>query len=152
MNTLLVKNPSNRYGLMAVLLNIFLIGILFGRTMTPQNEQSIWYYGLGAVLILYVVYALILLLQQFSKPKEVHLEPTALRIGNHLLETDDIDEIRVGGRFATVIAIKPKGKKVVPLRYCFSFANNEDEGIVSLGTWAEAHQIAMINRQFMRWI
>lgn len=150
MNTLIVKKPSNRHGLIGVLLITVLMGIMFSG-MTPQAQKGFLYYEVGAIFILGIVCGLIMLFQQFAKPKELHLEATVLRIGADVLEIDNIDEIRVGGRHHTVIGVKLKGKTIVPTRYCFSFTEHEDEDIIALSKWADANGIALINRPFMRW-
>ncbi|MEW4369638.1 hypothetical protein [Paenibacillus kandeliae] len=150
MNTLIVKKPSNRHGLIGLLLITVLMGILFSG-MTTQAQKGFLYYEVGAIFILGIVCGLIMLVQQFRKPKEMRLESTGLRIGTDMLKTDEIDEIRVGGRYDTIIGIKPKGKTIVPSRYCFSFTDHEDEDIIALSKWADANGIPMINRPFIRW-
>lgn len=73
-------------------------------------------------------------------------------VNGHALPAQEIKVIMKMGHFNSVIGIKPKGKKIVPLRLCFRFASNEDQGIMDLKEWAVANNIKMVNKEFMSWL
>lgn len=106
-----------------------------------------------AILALYCLVALVWsLYSAFKKPTELQLGPGKLRLNGRTLEAKEIKVIMKRGYFTPVLGIKPFGKAIVPVPLSFRFCGDEEQGLADLLAWAERNKIAVIHKEFIRWI
>lgn len=104
------------------------------------------------IFLVYFVLLLLTVVRALRKPTELSIDENTILVNGYALAAQDIKVIMKMGYFNPVIGIKPKGKRIVPLRLCFSFAANEDQGIMDMKEWAAANNVKMINKDFMSWL
>ncbi|AIQ42189.1 hypothetical protein MKZ24_17975 [Paenibacillus sp. FSL R7-0297] len=104
--------------------------------------------GVAVTIIGILIYRLL----TFSRAFVIEIKPEVLQIKNTEIEAGKVKKIFIKGYFKPVIAVKPKANLLVPYKYCFCFADKEDQGIKDLKDWAEQHQIKVLHKRFTRWL
>lgn len=99
------------------------------------------------VLLIWMIY------RSIKKPTEMLIHDDKIEVNGHTIQANEIKVIMRMGYFKPVFGIKPYGKWIVPMPYCFSFANDEDRGTKDLFTWAEKNEVKVqVDKFFRRWI
>ncbi|GLX68651.1 hypothetical protein MU1_29960 [Paenibacillus glycanilyticus] len=149
-----IKNPSGRsiIGCMIILsLNsIFQIINQFNNPIHPVNNFFLSFSSL--MLLVYVSVIFIAIFRARKKPTELYLHDERIQLNGLSVDAKDIKVMMIMGYFRPVIGIKPHGKKIVPLKMCFKFPEDEDKGIADLTKWAETNKVKLVKRDFIRWI
>ena len=99
-----------------------------------------------------IIHVLVLLIRWLSKPIVLTLEPGALQVGANKLTIDQMECIMIREDFRSIVGIKPKGKRIPPMRYVFRFVGDQDKGLHELEKWADLHHVQFKYKRFMRWI
>ncbi|WP_222708548.1 hypothetical protein [Paenibacillus sp. N3.4] len=99
----------------------------------------------------YVMIFIISLIRTMQKPVTLCLNDRGLVIDKTETCTQSIKAILISGK---IIGVKPVGKKIVPLRYCFEFADedNQVDALEAMMDWANQHHIPVRKTAFVRWI
>ncbi|WNS44692.1 hypothetical protein [Paenibacillus sp. MMS20-IR301] len=100
------------------------------------------------MIIVILLYRLMMFRRRFT----LAIRPEDLQVKNATIAAERIKRIYVKGYFKPVIAVKPRGRLMVPYKYCFSFADQEDQAIKELKAWAGQHQIEVRGSGFARWL
>lgn len=105
---------------------------------------------------LYLAFAIIYLLiitapvaRRLLRPRLLLLHSKVLIIKNNRIETTDIRHIYIQGD--SIIGIKPKKNRMVPIDLCFEFCNNNTE-IATFIEWAKNNNIEVNHKTFFKWI
>ncbi|WP_336773378.1 hypothetical protein [Paenibacillus sp. MMO-58] len=151
-----VKNPTRLKNIIvfsvACLIWLFII-IHYWRDYSSRDRTDFLLFNSNSLIFLFYFVLLILtVVRALRKPTELSINEDTILVNGHVLTAQDIKVIMKMGYFNPVIGIKPKGKRIVPLRWCFSFAVNEDQGIMDVKEWAAANNIKMVNKDFMSWL
>ncbi|SFD77960.1 hypothetical protein SAMN05216378_1394 [Paenibacillus catalpae] len=104
------------------------------------------------VFFTYLIILIISIIRALNKPTELSILPDEIQINGRTILAKEIKVIINMGYFRPVIGIKPIGKMVVPVKLCFRFLENGDQGIADIKGWAAANKIKMVNRDFMTWL
>ncbi|WP_041613466.1 hypothetical protein [Paenibacillus sp. JDR-2] len=151
-----VKNPTRLKNIIvfsaALLFWLFLVIHYWRDYLGRDRAEFLLLYSNSLVFLFYFVLLILTVIRALRKPTELSINENIIQLNGHTLPAQDIKVIMKMGYFSPVIGIKPKGKKIVPLRLCFSFAMHEDQGIMDLKEWAAAHNIKMVNKDFMSWL
>ncbi|WP_127492334.1 hypothetical protein [Paenibacillus glycanilyticus] len=151
-----VKNPTRLKNMIvfsvACLIWLFII-IHYWRDYSSRDRWEFLLLNSNSLIFLFYFVVLILtVFRALRKPTELSIHENTILVNGHTIAARDIKVIMKMGYFNPVIGIKPKGKWIVPLPLCFSFAVNEDQGIMDVKEWAAANNIKMVNRDFMSWL
>ncbi len=103
-------------------------------------------FSIVAAVLLVTVY------RALQKPTELQLEKGRILLRGRTLPAEDIRVIMLSGYFSPVIGIKPYGKRIVPVPFCFRFAQDEDEGHDDLIKWAKDNEVKLVYKRFIRWL
>ena len=87
-----------------------------------------------------------------QKPVELKLEKGRVLLRGRTLPAEDIRVIMLSGYFSPVIGIKPYGKRIVPVPFCYRFPKDEDEGHDDLIKWAKDNEVKLVYKRFIRWL
>ncbi len=101
------------------------------------------FFIVAAVLLVTVYRAL-------QKPVELQLEKGRVLLRGHTLPAEDIRVIMINGYFSPLIGIKPYGKRIVPVPFCFRFVR--DQGQDDLIKWAKDNGVKLVYKRFFRWL
>ncbi|TCM96390.1 hypothetical protein EV294_105257 [Paenibacillus sp. BK033] len=151
-----VKNPTRLKNMIvfsvASLIWLFII-IHRWRDYSSRGETELLILDSNSfIFLVYIVLLILTVIRALRKPNGLSMHENAILVNGHTLSAQEIKVIMKMGYFNPVIGIKPKGKKIVPLRLCFSFAANEDQGIMDLKEWAAANNVKMVDKDFMSWL
>ncbi|MCK9861134.1 hypothetical protein [Paenibacillus sp. ATY16] len=151
-----VKNPTRLKNIivfsLACLIWLFII-IHYWKDYSSRGKTEFLLMDSNSIIFLvYFVLLLLTVVRALRKPTELSIDENTILVNGYALAAQDIKVIMKMGYFNPVIGIKPKGKRIVPLRLCFSFAANEDQGIMDMKEWAAANNVKMINKDFMSWL
>ncbi|WP_181593076.1 hypothetical protein [Paenibacillus sp. YN15] len=87
-----------------------------------------------------------------KKPTELRLDKGAVLLNGRTLQAEEIRVIMKMGYVWPVIGIKPYGKRIVPVPFCFRFAKDGKQGLEDLEKWAEDNGVKMTRKAFTRWL
>ncbi|MCM3628419.1 hypothetical protein M3194_13705 [Paenibacillus glycanilyticus] len=117
-----------------------------------DTEDIIVLFFQTLLLLMYYGSLILTLYRGFKKPTELYMNPDEITVNGRTIQANEVKVVMKMGYFRPVIGIKPIGKKVVPLKLCFKFSENEDQGISDIQSWAETNRIKIVNQDFMTWL
>ncbi|MEK4005946.1 hypothetical protein [Paenibacillus sp. FSL H3-0333] len=145
------KRPAELPATISVLaLMVFWICYFLRFDRTTPLKYLLVYLVVGIAIA--VAGIMIYRLLTFNRAFNIEIRPEALQIKNREIEASAIKRIFIKGDFIPVIAVKPRANLLVTYKYCFRFAEQEDQGIRALTEWAERHQIEVVHKKFVRWL
>lgn len=103
-------------------------------------------------LLLCVIFLLVTVYRILQRPTELRLEEGRVRLKGRILQAEDIRVIMIRGYFSPLIGIKPYGKRIVPVPFCFRFARDQDHGHDDLIKWAKDNEVKLVYKRFIRWL
>lgn len=145
------KRPAELLATISVIaLMLFWIGYILRFDRTTPLEHFLVYLvsGIAIVNIGIMIYRLL----TFNRAFNIEIRPEVLQIKDIEIEASAIKRIFIKGYFMPVIAVKPRAYLLVTYKYCFRYAEQEDQGIRALTEWAEHHQIEVVHKKFVRWL
>ncbi|WP_237566396.1 hypothetical protein [Paenibacillus sp. EZ-K15] len=132
---------------------LILIAILFGNIIRGHEEKDIFYYVWIVWLVLCTaVFVIIVYRTYVMKPSLMEMDQDGIVINGTEIKAEAVACLLINDDKKRVIGIKPKGRKLVPLKLCFTFAEEQTEAIRQLETWAQEHHVKISKRFFMRWM
>ncbi|MGO4791751.1 hypothetical protein AB4124_30535 [Paenibacillus sp. 2KB_20] len=145
-----VSAPS---GVRLMISMLILIAILLGNIMRHHGERDVFYYFCiiwsvfcSAVFIISVYRTYLM------KPGVMEMAQEGIVINGTVINAEAVKCLLINHDRKPVIGIKPKGHKIVPLKFCFQLAEDQAEGIRQLETWAQERQVKVSKGFFMRWL
>lgn len=102
----------------------------------------IWIVVCTAILVFLILNAL-------RKAADIKWGAGLLLIRNEAIPANKIQSIHIDG---SLVGIKLKGKRIVPLRLCFKFIDHREQSMKQLGRWAEENGIKLDYGLFMKWM
>jgi hypothetical protein len=146
-----VKNPSGIK--MIICMTVLLVYWLYHLIDLLHEKASVERLSTPIIiLLLYLIPLVLILYRTTRKPTELSIVDNKILVKERIIHAEEIKVIMIMGYFRPTIGIKPYGKKVVPLHLCFRFAEKEDKGNADLAIWAEANNVKIVYKDFMRWI
>jgi hypothetical protein len=127
------------------------IRIWSGTSWTDKGDVIALFFNL-VVFLGYLAILLITLFRVLKKTTMIYINQDEILVNGRTIQAQEIKVIMKMGYFSPVIGIKPHGKKAVPVKLCFRFSENEDQGIADLKRWAALNEIKMVNKDFMTWL
>lgn len=132
---------------------LILIAILLGNIIRGHEEKDIFYYVWIVWLVLCsAVFVIIVYRTYVMKPGLMEMDQDGIVINGTEINAEAVKCLLINHDRKPVIGIKPKGCKIVPLKFCFQLAEDQAEGIRQLETWAQERQVKVSKRFFMRWM
>lgn len=136
-------------------IGFIIINIVQFRSLQHRGEDayldfSFWIQGVYILLFMFIFGTA--LYRALSKPFELEVGDTYIKVKNRQVSKDDIRRIRVQGYFNPIIGIELKGKRLIPMDLCFQFNDNEDEVMPVIREWCDEHQIPVIKKNIVRLI
>lgn len=117
-----------------------------------EDSGAMDYFVTWGTFFIVVTVLLVTVYRTLQKPTELRLEKGRVLLKGRILQTEDIRVIMLSGYFSPVIGIKPYGKRIVPVPFCFRFAQDEDEGHDDLIKWAKDNGVKLVYKRFIRWL
>lgn len=145
-----VSAPS---GIRLMISMLILIAILLGNIVRGHEERDFFYY----VWIVWLVFCSAVFIISVSrtylmKPGVMEMDQDGIMINGKEMNADSVACLLINHDRKPVIGIKPKGRAIVPLKLCFTFAEDQTEGIRQLEIWARERQVKVSKGYFMRWM
>lgn len=132
---------------------LILIAILLGNIIRGHEEKDIFYYVWIVWLVLCsAVFVIIVYRTYVMKPGLMEMDQDGIVINGTVINAEAVKCLLINHDRKPVIGIKPKGRKIVPLKFCFQLAEDQAEGIRQLETWAQERQVKVSKGFFMRWL
>lgn len=132
---------------------LILIVILFGNIIRGHEEKDIFYYVWIVWLVLCsAVFVIIVYRTYVMKPGLMEMDQDGIVINGTEINAEAVACLLINDDKKRIIGIKPKGRKLVTLKLCFTFAEEQTEAIRQLETWAQEHHVKISKRFFMRWM
>lgn len=145
-----VSAPS---GVRLMISMLILIVILLGNIMRHHGERDLFYYFCiiwsvfcSAVFIISVYRTYV------KKPSVMEMAQEGIVINSTVINAEAVKCLLINHNRNPVIGIKPKGRAIVPLKLCFTFAEDQTEGIRQLEIWARERRVKVSKGFFMRWL
>lgn len=145
-----VSAPS---GIKLMVSMLLFIVILLGNIMLEQGERDFFYYA----CIVWLVFCSTVFIISFyrtclMKPGVMKMHQDGIMINGKEMNADSVACLLINQDRKPVIGIKPKGRRIVPLKLCFQFVEDQTEGIEQLERWAQASHVKITKGFFMRWL
>ncbi|MGG3308030.1 hypothetical protein ABER23_11430 [Paenibacillus lautus] len=141
-----VSAPS---GVRLMISMLILIAILLGNIMRHHGERDVFYYFCiiwsvfcSAVFIISVYRTYVM------KPGLMEMDQDGIVINGTEINAEAVACLLINDDKKRVIGIKPKGRKLVPLKLCFTFAEEQTEAIRQLETWAQEHHVKICPKYY----
>ncbi|OME92018.1 hypothetical protein BK123_15390 [Paenibacillus lautus] len=132
---------------------LILIAILLGNIIRGHEEKDIFYYVWIVWLVLCsAVFVITVYRTYVKKPSVMEMHQDGIVINGTEINAEAVACLLINDNKKRVIGIKPKGRKLVPLKLCFTFAEEQAEGIRQLETWAQERHVKISKGFFMRWL
>ncbi|GGG85431.1 hypothetical protein [Paenibacillus radicis (ex Gao et al. 2016)] len=148
-----IKHPLHLQTMIGM--SAYLVGqLLLIYSSFTRNGFNPLFYFVVILLVFSLTITVYLILRRMAKPSEIRMLETTMDVRGHEVDAKNVDCIMIDGYFQPVVGIRPKGRKIVPGQFTFSFhvSGNDDEAMKALKGWAEHNQIQIYNRKFLRWI
>lgn len=148
--TYAVRNPRDIpliIGMAALTVNFWIIV-----RRLDEDSGTLDYIVTWGTFIIVAAALLVTVYRSLQKPAELRLEQGRVLLKGHTLQTKDIRVIMLSGYFSPVIGIKPYGKRIVPVPFCFRFARDEDDSHDDLIKWANDNEVKLVYKRFIRWL
>lgn len=153
-----MKSTKGKYkiksatGMDSVVLMVIAVAAVGDLMVRYAADRGLMFY-FAVLVLLYCLWLLgLAAVRVFSKAGELSLDKHALTARGATLQAAEIEAIYVTGLSKKLIGIRPKGKRIVPLKLGFKFAEAEDEAVKGLADWAEAHEVPLEDKKFFKWI
>jgi Na+/melibiose symporter-like transporter len=117
-----------------------------------EDSGAMDYFVTWGMFIIVVTVLLVMVYRTLQRPAELRLEKGRILLKGHTLQAEDIRVIMLSGYFSPVIGIKPYGKRIVPVPFCFRFARDEDDSHDDLIKWAKDNEVKLVYKRFIRWL
>ncbi|WP_336790181.1 hypothetical protein [Paenibacillus sp. MMO-177] len=145
-----VRNPSGIKNIfaMTVLCSLFLVSTLRGK----EDDTILYVLGIAifcfcAAVLIWSVYRAV------QKPIDLCLQEDTLLLNGNTISADQIKVIMIRrDSVHPIIGIKPYGAKIVPVRLCFRYVDEEDKGFADIADWAKRNNVKVDYGFFFRWI
>lgn len=145
-----VSAPS---GIRLMISMLILIAILLGNIIRGHEERDFFYYVWIVWLVFCSAVFLISVYRTYlMKPGVLEMDQDGIMINGKEMNADSVACLLINHDRKPVIGIKPKGRAIVPLKLCFTFAEEQTEGIRQLEIWARERQVKVSKGYFMRWM
>ncbi|MCK9858392.1 hypothetical protein [Paenibacillus sp. ATY16] len=145
-----VRNPSGLKNIfaMTVLCSLFLVSTLRGK-----DDDAVLYVSAIAVFCFCAALLLWSLYRALQKPIDLCLQGDALLLNGAAITPEQIKVIMIRrDSVHPIIGIKPYGARVVPVRMCFRYVNEEEQGFANIADWAKRNDVNVDYGLFFRWI
>lgn len=146
--TYAVRNPRDIpliIGMAALTVNFWIIV-----RRLDEDSGTLDYIVTWGTFIIVAAALLVTLYRTLQKPAELRLEQGRVLVKGHTLQAEDIRVIMIRGYFSPLIGIKPYGKRIVPVPFCFRFVR--DQGQDDLIKWAKDNGVKLVYKRFFRWL
>lgn len=128
---------------------LILIAILLGNIIRGHEEKDIFYYVWIVWLVLCsAVFVFIVFRTYVMKPGLMEMDQDGIVINGTEINAEAVACLLINDDKKRVIGIKPKGRKLVPLKLCFTFAEEQTEAIRQLETWAQEHHVKICPKYY----
>jgi hypothetical protein len=117
-----------------------------------EDSGAMDYFVTWGTFFIVVTVLLVTVYRTLQKPTELRLEEGRILLKGRILPAEDIRVIMLRGYFSPVIGIKPYGKRIVPVPFCFRFARDQDQGQDDLIKWARDNGVKLVYKRFIRWL
>lgn len=145
-----VSAPS---GIKLMISMLILIAILLGNIIRGHEERDFFYYVWIVWLVLCSAIFIISVYRTYlMKPGVMEMAQDGIVINGTVINVEAVKCLLINHDRKPVIGIKPKGRAIVPLKLCFTFAEDQTEGIRQLEIWARERQVKVSKGYFMRWM
>lgn len=145
-----VSAPS---GIRLMISMLILIAILLGNIIRGHEERDFFYYACIVWLVFCSAVFLISVYRTYlMKPGVLEMDQDGIMINGKEMNADSVACLLINHDRKPVIGIKPKGRAIVPLKLCFTFAEEQTEGIRQLEIWARERRVKVSKGFFMRWL
>ncbi|MCM3629558.1 hypothetical protein M3194_19645 [Paenibacillus glycanilyticus] len=145
-----VRNPSGIKNIfaMTVACSLFLISELRGKEDNPVLRV------LGIVAFCFCVAVLLWsLYRAMKRPVDLYLQDDAIVLNGQPITAEQIEVLMIRrDSVHPIIGIKPRGTKIVPVRMCFRYVDEEEKGIADIAEWAKKNNVKVDYSFFFRWI
>ncbi|AYB44710.1 hypothetical protein V4V36_12645 [Paenibacillus lautus] len=153
MNNNRMFNVSAPSGIKLMVSMLLLIVTLLVNIMLEQEERDFFYYA----CIVWIVFCSTVFIISFyrtclMKPGVMKMHQDGIMINGKVMNADSVACLLINQDRKPVIGIKPKGRKIVPLKLCFQFVEDQTEGIKQLEIWAHERRVKVSKGFFMRWL
>ncbi len=148
--THLVRNPRDI--LLIIGMAVLSINSWFMVRRLDEDSGTLEYSVSWGTFLIVITVLLVTVYRSLQKPTELQLEKGRVLLKGHTLQTKDIRVIMLSGYSSPVIGIKPYGKRIVPLPFCFRFARDQDHGHDDLIKWAKDNEVKLVYKRFIRWL
>lgn len=145
-----VSAPS---GVRLMISMLILIAILLGNIMRHHGEKDVFYYfSIIWSVFCSAVFIISVYRTYLMKPGVMEMAQEGIVINGTIINAEAVKCLLINHDRKPVIGIKPKGRAIVPLKFCFQLAEDQAEGIRQLETWAQERQVKVSKGFFMRWL
>lgn len=145
-----VRNPRGIPLIIGMAVLSFNFWIMVRRLDEDSGAKD--YFVTWGTFFIVVTVLLVTVYRTLQRPTELRLEEGRVLLKGRILQAEDIRVIMLSGYFSPVIGIKPYGKRIVPVPFCFRFAQDEDEGHDDLIKWARDNGVKLVYKRFIRWL
>ncbi|MBU5346023.1 hypothetical protein KQI80_09250 [Paenibacillus lautus] len=145
-----VSAPS---GIRLMISMLILAAILLGNIIRGHEERDFFYYACMVWLVFCSAVFIISVYRTFlMKPGVMEMAQDGIVINGAVINVEAVKCLLINHDRKPVIGIKLKGRAIVPLKLCFTFAEEQTEGIRQLEFWARERQVKVSKGFFMRWL
>lgn len=145
-----VSAPS---GIRLMISMLILIAILLGNIIRGHEERDFFYYACLVWLVFCSAVFLISVYRTYlMKPGMLEITQDGIVINGTVINVVAVKCLLINHDRKPVVGIKLKGRAIVPQKLCFTFAEEQTEGIRQLEFWARERQVKVSKGFFMRWL
>lgn len=145
-----VSAPS---GIRLMISMLILAAILLGNIIRGHEERDFFYYACMVWLVFCSAVFIISVYRTFlMKPGVMEMAQDGIVINGAVINVEAVKCLLINHDRKPVIGIKLKGRAIVPLKLCFTFAEEQTEGIRQLEFWARERRVKVSKGFFMRWL
>lgn len=145
-----VSVPS---GIRLMISMLILIAILLRNIIRGHEESDFFYYACIVWLVFCSAVFIISVYRTYlMKPGVMELAQEGIGINGTVINVEAVKCLLINHDKKPVIGIKLKGRAIVPLKLCFTFAEDQTEGIRQLEIWARERRVKVSKGFFMRWL
>lgn len=145
-----VSAPS---GIRLMISMLILIAILLGNIIRGHEERDFFYYACMVwIAFCSAVFIISVYRTYVKKPSVMEMAQEGIVINGAVINAEAVRCLLINHDRNPVIGIKPKGRAIVPLKLCFTFAEDQTEGIRQLEIWAHERHVKVSKGFFMRWL
>lgn len=145
-----VSAPS---GIRLMISMLILIAILLGNIIRGHEERDFFYYACIVWLVFcFAVFLTSVYRTYLMKPGVLEMTQDGIVINGTVINVEAVKCLLINHDRKPVVGIKLKGRAIVPLKLCFTFAEEQTEGIRQLEFWARERRVKVSKGFFMRWL